>query len=230
MKSLWLLWSLIQKELRTELRQKDVLFALLFFTLAVMLMIYFSFPGHQPPPLAYLSLVLWTPFVLAATLVVGRTFNPERDSRNLDLLALFPGPPSLIYISKVVPNLLLMVGLNAFCLFFVFFLLNVEFSGRFVYLLIPMALADVGLASLGTLISGIFMHYRSRDVLLPILFFPLSMPLLIASVQVSLSIINHEGAGAALSLDNQWLLVFGLIDVIFVVLSYLLFDFLFEEV
>lgn len=221
-----LTYSLIEKEFLTEFRQKDFLFSMLFFTIAVILIINFSFPGSQSPPQKMLALVFWIPLVFSATLVIGRVFNAERDSQNFALLALFPKPPSIIFVSKVLATFSMMIALHILLFVFVFFFLNIPFTARFTSIIIPVLLCDIGLSTLGSLIAGVFMRHRNRDALLPILLFPLSMPLLIGGVQMSQQLILATGP---LSFENPWLMFLLILDTTYLTLSYLLFEFLFEE-
>jgi len=171
--------ALARKDLLLELRARDTLPAMLLFVVAVFVVFHFALPAHSSS-LAARGL-LWVAIVFTALLGLGRAFVPEREQRTLDALVLAPADRSAIWVAKTIATLAFLaaaevVALPLFALFF--HGLDGATIGAF-------ALADVGICAVGTFVGAMAVATRARDLLLPLLFLPLAIPIVIGGVGAS---------------------------------------------
>ena len=171
--------TLARKDVRLELRTWQTLPAMLLFVVSTLVVFHFALPGASDA--AGLGL-LWVALLFAALLGLARAFVPEREQRLLDALVLAPCDRSAIWLGKALAVLAFLVGvelvaLPAYALFFG------GLGGRTVA---AVALADVGICSVGTLLSAVAAAARVRELLLPLLFLPLALPIVIGGVGASL--------------------------------------------
>jgi heme exporter protein B len=204
--------ALARKDLLLELRSRDTLPAMLLFVVSTLVVFNFSLPAETGDLAAYG--LLWVAIVFTAILGLTRAFAAEREQRVLDGLVLAPCDRSAIWLGKgiaVVAFLVLaeVVALPAFGLFFE----PVTWE-----LVAAVALADVGLAAVGTLLAAMAAASRARELLLPLLFLPLVIPIVVG------------GVGASIADDpGRYLGFLGLYDVIFAILSWASFEYVVTE-
>jgi heme exporter protein B len=204
--------ALARKDLLLELRSRDTVPAMLLFVVSTLVVFNFSIPADAADLAAYG--LLWVAIVFTALLGLMRAFVAERDERILEGLVLTPADRSAIWLAKglaVLAFLLLaeVVALPAFALFF-------EPVGG--TLLAAVLLADVGLAAVGTLLAAMAAASRARELLLPLLFLPLVIPIVVG------------GVGASVGDDPARYLGFlGLYDLIFAILSWASFEYVVTE-
>jgi heme exporter protein B len=167
--------------------------------------------------------VLWTTFAFAGTIGLNRSMAVEKDRGCIDGLLLAPVDRSVIFFGKTISNLVFMLIVEAVVVPVYSFLYGVNLFRP--DLLGVILLGSIGYTSVGTLLSAMTVQTRTRDVLLPILFFPIAIPLLFASLKVSGGIIS--GADTADILAPLNLLIF--YDVVFMALSYMFFEYVVEE-
>jgi heme exporter protein B len=204
--------ALARKDLLLELRSRDTLPAMLLFVVSTLVVFNFSLPAETGDLAAYG--LLWVAIVFTAILGLTRAFAAEREQRVLDGLVLAPCDRSAIWLGKgiaVVAFLVLaeVVALPAFGLFFE----PVTWE-----LVAAVALADVGLAAVGTLLAAMAAASRARELLLPLLFLPLVIPIVVG------------GVGASIADDpGRYLGFLGLYDLIFAILSWASFEYVVTE-
>ena len=204
--------ALARKDLLLELRSRDTLPAMLLFVVSTLVVFNFSLPAETGDLAAYG--LLWVAIVFTAILGLTRAFAAEREQRVLDGLVLAPCDRSAIWFGKgiaVVAFLALaeLVALPAFGLFFE----PVTWE-----LVAAVALADVGLAAVGTLLAAMAAASRARELLLPLLFLPLVIPIVVG------------GVGASIADDpGRYLAFLGLYDLIFAILSWASFEYVVTE-
>ena len=167
--------------------------------------------------------VLWVTFAFAGTLGLNRSMAIEKDRGCLDGLLLTPVDRSAIYFGKVISNLVFMLIVEAIVLPVYGFLYNVNLLNAGLWLVI--LLGSIGYIAVGTLLASMAVQTRTRDVLLPILLFPVAIPVLIPAVKAS------EGflAGSDFNTINTWLSLLISYDVIFTAVATLVFDYVIEE-
>jgi heme exporter protein B len=217
------LGAVIWKDLAAELRSRELIGAMLVFSLLVILIFNFALELDLRTRGTITSGVLWVTFAFAGTLGLNRSMAIEKDRGCLDGLLLAPVDRSAIYFGKTLGNLAFMLIVEAIVLPVYSILYNVNlFDPR---LLIVILLGSVGYVTVGTLLSSMAVQARTRDILLPILLFPVLLPVLIAAVKASTGILqNFEWQEI-----RTWLNLLLVYDVIFIAVALMVFDFVVEE-
>src|SRR5687767_12911333 len=193
------------------------------FALLVILIFNFALIVN-PAALAEVSAgVLWVTTIFTGTLGLNRSLAAEKDRGSLDGLLLAPVDRSAIYFGKALGNLLFILIVEAVILPLFAILFNVPMVQPLVVAVV--VLGAVGYSAVGTLLASLAVHSRSRDVMLPILLFPVAVPVLIAAVRATAGILGQsEWAEIA-----PWLNLLVGYDVIFVAVAFMVFDFVVEE-
>ena len=203
---------LARKDVLLELRGRETLPAMVLFVVSALVVFHFALPGEQSR-LAALGL-LWVAILFTALLGLGRAFVAEREHRLLDGLVLAPCDRSAIWLAKVLATLafLILVELIALPAFGLFF---ERPDGATVAAVL---LADVGICAVGTLIAAMAVAGRARELLLPLLFLPLAIPIIVG------------GVGATVAEDPARYLGFlGLYDLVFAILAWATFEYVVTE-
>lgn len=213
-------WALLWKDLVLELRRWEVLGAMGLFTLLVLVVFTFALDLTAAHAAAVAPGALWVAYLFAGTLGLGRAFAQERAWGTLEGLLLAPVDRGALYLAKVLGNVLFLLGIEV---------ASLPIAGAFFDLpvlrpaLLPvLLLGAVGFAAVGTLFAAMAGTTRAHEVLLPVLLFPIAVPVMIASVKATAGVIGGEGAGPWLSL----LLAF---DAIFLAVACLAFGAVVEE-
>lgn len=215
--------AVVWKDLAAELRSREVLSAMLVFSLLVILIFNFALELDAATRSTVTAGVLWVTFAFAGTLGLNRSMATEKDRGCLDGLLLAPVDRSAIYFGKAIGNLVFMfiVELIVLPVYSVLYNTNLFNPG----LLGVIILGSIGYVALGTLLASMAVQTRTRDILLPILLFPLTIPIFVAAVKASTAFLQ------GLPMDEIWpylnlLIVY---DVIFTAVAYIIFDFVVEE-
>jgi heme exporter protein B len=204
--------TLARKDLLLELRSRDTVPAMLLFVVSTLVVFNFALPAGASDEAAYG--LLWAALVFTAILGLTRAFAAEREQRVLDGLVLAPADRSAIWLGKAIAVVAFLalaevVALPAFALFF-------EPVGW--ELIAAVALASVGLAVVGTLLAAMAAASRARELLLPLLFLPLVIPIVVG------------GVGASIADDpGRYLGFLALYDLIFAILSWASFEYVVTE-
>jgi heme exporter protein B len=205
--------ALARKDLLIELRAKETVPAMLLFVISALTIFHFSVPAkaHQAHQVG-LGL-LWTAIIFTALLGLTRAFVPEREQGLFDALVMAPCDRSAIWLGKAISvfaflALAELVALPAFGLFFF------PVGWRTVA---AVALADVGICAVGTLTGAMAVAGRARELILPLLFLPLSIPIVVG------------GVGASVLSNNKYLAFLALYDAVFVLLSWSAFEYVVAE-
>ncbi len=215
--------AVVWKDLAAELRSRELLSSMLVFALLVVLIFNFALELDPQARLTATPGILWATFVFAGTLGLNRSMAIEKDRGCLDGLLLAPVDRSAIYFGKAISNLAFMVIVETVVLPVYSLLYNVNLFQP--GLLLVILLGSVGYAAVGTLLASMAVQTRTRDVLLPILLFPLLIPVLIAAVKASAGFL----AGLPLADVAPWLNLLLAYDVIFIAISFMVFDYVVEE-
>ena len=222
MSSLAQVWTLVLKDLSLEKRSREMLSSMLIFALLVVLVFSFSFDLRVDDVGSVAPGVLWVAITFAGMLGLARSFVLERDQGCLDGLLLCPVDRSLLYLGKMISNLVFISLTELVVLPLCFALFNLSFH----LLLLPVLfLGTVGFCAVGTIVSAMTVHARAREVMLPILLFPLVLPALIAAVKLTAGVLDGQPWGEI----RNWMELLVGFDVIFVVISYLAFEYVIEE-
>lgn len=210
--------ALIAKDLRREFRTKEVTTTTVAFALLLMAIFSFAFYVDDESSANVFPGVLWISVAFTATLAITRTFAQERDGGCLRALALVPGTDSSLYLAKFVINMVFVATFELVLVPALVGVFDIEFFAHPAAYVAIVACGTVGFVALGTLVAAMMVHNHMRDVMLPILLYPLAIPLLIASVVITKMVVNNDVEAVW-----RWLRVVAAMDVAFFVLSLLLF-------
>jgi heme exporter protein B len=204
--------ALARKDLKLEIRARDTLPAMLLFVVAVLVVFHFALPGNASQR-ASLGL-LWVAILFTALLGLGRSFVAEREQGVLDGLVLAPSDRSAIWVGKAIATLAFLVAaevvaLPAFALFFT----SIDAAT-----VAGVALADVGICAVGTVLAAMAAAGRARELLLPLLFLPLAIPIVVGGVGASI-------AGSS----GKYLAFLALYDAVFAVFAWAAFEYVVTE-
>ncbi|NLE77254.1 MAG: ABC transporter permease [Chloroflexi bacterium] len=215
--------ALVGKDLATELRTKEVFSAMFVFVFLAILIFNFAFELRVDNAAQIGPGILWVAFSFAGVLGLNRSFVLEKDRGSLEGLLLAPVDRSVIYFGKAVSNLVFMLVTEAIALpiFAALFDLPVVRLD----LALVLVLGNVGFVGVGTLFSAMVANTRAREVLLPVLLFPVVAPVIIAAVKLTSGILDGMPLG---QLDN-WLQLLVVFDVIFLAIAAMTFDYVVEE-
>jgi heme exporter protein B len=216
------IWALVWKDLVVEFRGREFLGAMVLFALITIVTLNFAFDLSGAGREAAGAGGLWIAFLFAGMLGLGRSLAVERDRGTLEGLSLCPVDAGTIFLGKFLSNVIFIAIVQVVSLP-VFAALYTLPALRPMVLAIA-AIGAVGFAGLGTLFSAIASSSRAREILLPLLFFPLAIPLVIGTVRATTLIFEGNGGDAW-----PWFNLLAAFDVIFVTLSYIVFDLVLEE-
>jgi heme exporter protein B len=214
--------ALVWKDVLSELRTREMLSSMLVFALLVIVIFNFSFELRVDNVAQVAPGVLWVTFAFASTLELTRSLAMEMENDCLDGLFLAPMDRGVIYLGKMLGNLIFITAVEALVLPTFSLLFNLNLIR--LPLLLTVLLGTVGFAAVGTLLSAIAVNSRAREVMLPVLLFPIILPVVIAAVKVTGGILDD----LPLAELAHWLRFLVAFDVIFLVVSYLTFDFVVE--
>ncbi len=217
------LWAVVWKDLAAELRSRELLTSMLVFALLVILIFNFALELDARARATVTSGVLWVTFAFAGTLGLNRSMAIEKDRGCLDGLLLAPVDRSAIYFGKTVGNLIFMLIVEAIVLpvYSILYNTNLFKPG----LISVILLGSIGFVVVGTLLSSMAVQTRTRDVLLPILLFPVIIPVMIASVKASSGYLQ----GIEMDAIRPWLNLLIVYDLIFTAVAFMVFDYVVEE-
>ena len=213
--------AILWKDILSELRTRDIVVSVLVFALLVIVTFNFAFEPERVGLVA--SGVLWVALTFAGVLGLSRSFVLEKDEGCLEGLMLCPVDREVIYWGKMLGNLTFMLIVAAIVLPIFFILFNLPIFRPELVLIV--VLATIGFASVGTLFSALAVNTKAREIMLPILFFPIVVPVIIAAVKATELVL----AGESWSSLASWLQIMAAFDIIFLVVSSLVFQFIIEE-
>jgi len=218
--------ALVMKDLRSELRTREILTTTLMFPLVLLLVFRFAFEvGDTVGVRAAAPGVIWASALLSSILSLTRSFSSEREDDRIHGLLLAPVDRGTIYLAKLLANLafLFLVEAVTIAAFGVFF--AIDLGPALPKLLPVIALGTIGISAVGTLFSAMAVNTRARESLLPLLLFPVLTPILLA-------VLEHTRvglAGGAEAIEGHWLGSLIAFDVIFVAAGWMLFEYVVEE-
>ena len=219
-------WLVMCKDIRVESRSREMLYTTTFFAASCVLVFSFAFVRSGRPVVGAEAGIIWVALAYAGQLALGRAFERELHQDALRGLLLAPVERAAIFVGKLLGIMLLMVVVEAVVVFFV----SVFFStGFFDYGLLFISLlvaGTIGFACVGALFAAMLARSQSRTVLLPVLLYPITVPVLIAGVNGTLALIQSE---PNLDLARFWLALIAFFDVVFMTLALWTFEPLMTE-
>jgi heme exporter protein CcmB len=210
------MWTIAHKDLVIEARSRELAYTTLFFAVSVVLVFSFSFVVEGVPLTDAAAGILWVGIAFSGTLALGRTFERERQADTLKALLLSPVERPAIYLGKLAGILLLMLVVEAVVVPLVGLLFQAPITRAPLLLMAILVAGTVGFAAVGTLFAAMLIRAQSRDVLLPVLLYPISVPLLIAAVRGTSAIFAVE---PNLAVAEAWLSMLVFFDAVFVTLA-----------
>lgn len=217
------MWAVVWKDIAAELRSRELLSAMLVFALLVILIFNFALELDAKTRSTVTAGVLWVTFAFAGQLGLNRSMAMEKDRGCLDGLLLAPVDRSAIYFGKAISNLIFMLIVEIIVLPIYSILYNINLFNPGLILVI--ILGSVGYVAVGTLLSSMAVQTRTRDIMLPILLFPVIVPVMIASVKASAGFLQ----GIEIAEIMPWLNLLIVYDVIFTAVAFMVFDYIVEE-
>lgn len=215
--------TILWKDLKIELRSKEAFSSSFVFSVLVLVIFNFALDLSSQSAHELASGLLWIAFSFAGVLSLSRSFALEREENCTQALLLAPVDRGGIFLGKFLANVVFMLATEIIVLplFAVFF--NIDISARFGLLILILILGTVGFASVGTLFSAMASVTRMREVLMPLLLLPITIPVLIASVETTAYAIG------AIEDASFWFKLLVVYDVIFVTVSFLIFEHVVQE-
>ncbi len=217
--------TLIRKDLLLELRNKDVLSAMLVFALIVLAVFNFVFDPGMMDINAVAPGILWVAVLFAGNLGIGRANAREYENAGMQGLLLCPMDRSAIYVAKTLANFLYMVIIELLVLPLMIVFYDLPVGPYLLPVGLVLLLGAFGFAAVGTLFAAISVNTHSREVMLPILLFPVSVPIILAAVKSTAVLLQ----GGALGDAAGWLQLLIVFDVVFAVVCFLLYEYVLEE-
>lgn len=215
--------AIVAKDVAAELRSKETLSTLLIFALMIVVVFNFAFELRVENMRQIAPGVLWVAFTFSGVLALNRSFVVEREEGCIEGLRLTPVDRGVIYLGKFLGNTLFMLVAEA-CILPVFAMLfDVSILNPVLWLIV--VLGTVGFAAVGTLFAAMAVNTRAREAMLPLLLFPIAVPVLIAATKATGQVLD----GQPLSEVYSWLRLLLAFDIIFTVIALLGFEYVLEE-
>lgn len=215
--------AIVQKDLTAELRTKENLSAMVVFALIVLVIFNFAFELQGVDITVVGSGVLWVAFTFSGILGLGRSFAAEKDKGSLEGVLLSPVDRGAVFLGKAIGNFIFITVMEAVTLPLFAILNNIALP--WLPLLPYVMLGTLGFAAMGTLLSAVAASTKMREVMLPILLFPVSIPLLMAAVKLTIGALQaRDFSEVAL-----WFNLLILYDVLFLVVAFWVFEYVVEE-
>ncbi len=216
-------WAVAAKDVRTELRAKEIVGTMAAFAVLAAVVFGLAFDLRVPRPELVVPGILWVIILFTGVLGLQRSFGSEMDRGTLTGLLLAPVERSALYFGKVAANLLYFLIVEALLAPTLLILFDVNLMRPLI--LLGLLLGTVGYTSVGTLFAALTAQSRARETLLPVLLLPVLAPLFIAGVSLTTAILSAR----PLSDLWRWLVIMALYDALFLTIAFLLFDLIWEQ-
>jgi heme exporter protein B len=216
--------NLVWKDLVIEFRAKEILSVMLIFAILVPIILAFSLNSAQETTENIFPGIIWVALTFSGILGFNRTFLNEKQNDSLLGLMLTPVDRTAIYFAKVIVNFTMMIFTEAVTLPLLFILFDFRFRGSILTLVLVIFLGTLGFTSVSTFLSALSANTRASEILLPIILFPIIIPVIIAAVQSTGIVL----VGASIGEIASWIKLLGVYDVIFMAVPFILFEYILE--
>ncbi len=213
-------YLLLWKDLLLELRRRDSLLTMFFFGTLLLFVFHFYFDLAPERVAEMAPALLWLAFLFTGTLGLAQLFQPERENHCLDALLLSPLDRGALFLAKSGFNLVLMIVVEIVVIPLFWILFNLRSWNLLPQLFLVTLLGTIGFCVLGTITSAITLRARARELLLPLVLFPLMIPVILATIRCMENVLRTGEFGDAI----PWLRLLLSFDVIFLTLGILIFD------
>jgi len=214
-------WLVLKKDLTVEVRSLEIAYTTLFFAVSCVLFFAFALVKEGKAPEDGAAGILWIAIAFGGTLALGRTFERERQSETLRALLMAPAARPAIYVGKLLGIVALLVATEMVLVPLVGFLFQAPLLSHPFWLGAVLLSGTIGFAAVGTLFSAMLVRARSRDVLLPVLLYPITVPVIIAGVRATAALLQPD---VELALVRFWVALLIALDVVFVTLALWTFE------
>ena len=217
--------AIVWKDFVTELKTRELLSAMFIFALLVILIFIFSINLSIVKASEVGPGILWVAFLFAGTIGLNRSFMLEKENGCLMGLMLVPADRTTIYFGKLISNLIFLSIMELFTLplFMIFF--NIDLLSHLGPLLVVVFLGTLGFCALGTLLSSLSANLKTREIMLPILLYPLLIPIIIGAVRMTGQVLD----GTELADMMKWIGLTASFDIIYIGVSIMTIDHILEE-
>jgi len=216
-----LAWLILRKDLTVEVRSGEIAYTTLFFAVTCVLVFAFALVREGRPPEDGAAGILWIAVAFAGNLALGRAFERERQAETLRALLLAPAARPAVYLGKLLGVIVLLVGAEAVLVPLIALLFQARLLAHPFWIAAILAAGTTGFAAVGTLFAAMLVRARSRDVLLPVLLYPITVPVIIAGVRGTAALLQPD-----LDVDvvRFWLALLVAFDAVFLTLSLWTFE------
>ena len=214
-------WLVTHKDLLIEVRSREILYTTLFFAVSCVLVFAFGFVEEGRAIEGAAAGILWIAIAFSGTLALGRTFERERQSETIRALLMTPIDRPALYVGKLAGVVLLLASVEAVVVPLVALMFQAPLFTHPLLMLGLLAAGTLGFAAVGTLFAAMLGRARSRDVLLPVLLYPITIPVIIAGVRGTAALLQVE---ADLPMARVWLSLLIFFDLVFVTLALWTFE------
>ena len=214
-------WLVLRKDLMVEVRSLEIAYTTLFFAVSCVLVFAFALVQEGRAPEDGAAGILWISIAFSGTLALGRAFERERQSETLRALLLAPAARPAIYVGKLLGIVALLAAGEVVLVPLVALLFQAPLLGRPIWLAATLLTGTIGFSAVGTLFAAMLVRARTRDVLLPVLLYPITVPVIIAGVRATSALLQPELDAAIIQF---WLALLVCFDVVFVTLALWTFE------
>jgi heme exporter protein CcmB len=214
-------WLVMRKDLTVEVRSREIVYTTLFFAVSCVLVFAFSFVREGRALEDAAAGILWIAIAFAGTLALGRAFERERQSETLRALLLAPADRPAIYLGKLLGLLALLAVVEAILLPIVGLLFQAPIFARPLLLSALLAAGTIGFVAVGTLFAAMLVRAQSRDVLLPVVLYPITVPVIIAGVRGTAALFQTE---IDEPIVRMWIGMLAAFDAVFITLALWTFE------
>ncbi len=215
--------AIAAKDFRSEIRSRELIGAMLMFTLLAILIFSFALELDREAREEAVSGVLWVTIVFGSILGLNRSLAIEREGGNMDAMLLSPVDRAAIYTGKAIGNFVFTLAVGLLLLPLMAVLFNTDTTNA--WIIVIMVLGVLGFSSVGTLLAAMTVQTRAREALLPIAMLPVALPLLLATVRASTAILS----GVAFDEWSGWTQIIIVIDLVYIIICLLTFAYVVEE-
>ncbi|KKM11279.1 hypothetical protein SY88_09430 [Clostridiales bacterium PH28_bin88] len=222
--------NLVWKDLVTEFRTKEMISSMFIFAFLVILIFAFAFTPTRETTREVFPGIIWLGFTFAGILGLNRSFSGEKDNDALLGLMLAPVDRTAIYFGKVISNLVFMGAMEIISLPLFFILFSFRLEGSLWLLLLVIMLGTLGFITVGTLLAALSANTRTSEILLPLIVFPIVIPVIIAAVKSTGILLMGMPPGEVQLIADfwRWIKLLAVFDVVFLVVPFVLFEYVLE--
>jgi heme exporter protein CcmB len=214
-------WLVARKDLLIELRSREILYTTLFFAVSCVLVFAFGFVEEGRAIEGAAAGILWIAIAFSGTLALGRTFERERQSETIRALLMTPVDRPALYVGKLAGVVWILAAVEVIVAPLIALMFQARLFAHPVLVAGLLAAGTIGFAAVGTLFAAMLGRARSRDVLLPVLLYPITIPVIIAGVRGTAALLQPE---PDLVMARTWLSMLVFFDVVFITLALWTFE------